>query len=225
MTLKESYQNAYERKNKAVKAQLKTKKATLTAEKKRIKEQGEETLRAAYSDYMRSAAAAEQQNRAEGRFGGAAENQKAGLGAAHSQKRDALKADTAADIAAVEDQITTAVAAAEKTIANNDSALQQKLDQLKIKEIEAAPKAAAKTEKGGSSSSSSSSSSKKGLSPSQVLSMMAKGIYDERFAQILGVSDKDVQYYVRYAKLKMQEVIVEGEKDTRLPGTYKPPLK
>ena len=231
MTLKESYQSAYARKNKAITAQYNTKKATLTAKKKRLQKQGEEKLRAAYGEYMRAAAAAGQVERADGRWGGAAENQKAGLKTAHRAKQENNRADTAADVAAVEEQISTATADKDKKLSDNAIALQQKLDNLEIKEAEAAKKAAEKATKSAKSSSNKSkgSASSGKVTRSQAISLMKMGIYDASFAKILGISDDEVRSYIKNVGKKSSNNDSSSKNktasDNRLPGTYKPPLK
>ena len=216
MTLKESYQSAYARKSQAIRAQYTTKKAVLTAKKKRLREQGAEQLRQAYGDHMRAVAAAEQQNRAAGRFAGAAENQKAGMKAEHREAQESRMADAAADIGKVEEQLVRLTANKDKKLEDNAIALQQKLEALERKESTA--KAGGKSVGGGGS---------KGLSRSQVISLIKMGIYDSSFAGILGISDDQVMDYVKNLTKKKKEP--EQEKKTssavRLDGTYKPPLK
>ena len=222
MTVKESYQSAYARKNQAISAQYKTKKAALTSKKKRIEEESGEKLRAAYGEYMRAAAVADQQNRSAGRFGGAAENQKAGLAAAHTGEREQLRSKESAEVAAVESQLKTAAADKDKKLSDNAAALQQKLDAIALKEESAAQKSgksvkSVKSVKSGSSGK---------VSKSQAITLMKMGIYDTSFAGLLGISDKDVREYVEAVKKgKKKTSTSESETDTRLPGTYKPPLE
>lgn len=212
MTLKESYQSAYAAKNKAIKAQYTAKKKTLSSKKASLQAQGEEELRKAYAAYMRSLGVAGQQNRADGRYGGAAENQKAGLSGDHKQAQKERADDTARKVAEVDAKIKTERAAMNKKVADNNTALKQKLDNLAIKE--------ATSSKGGGKSGA--------LTRSQVLSMLRMGIYDESFADILGISEAEVRDYLfRYDEKNKKD----GDKNTnldelgRLPGTYKPPLK
>lgn len=224
MTLKESYQNAYARKNQAVSARYKVKKAALTSKKKRLEEEGSEKLRAAYGEYMRSAATLDQQNRSAGRFGGAAENQKAGLTASHEGEREQIKAEVSADVAAVETQIKNAAADRDKKLSDNATALQRKLDSIALKEAAAAQKS------GKDSSSGSKDGSTGKVSKSQAITLMKMGIYDASFAGLLGISDKDVRDYVEAVKkgkkkTSVQETEDESTGSTRLPGTYKPPLE
>lgn len=214
MTVKQSYQNAYAKKNEAITKQYKSKKATLSAKKKRLEHQGEEKLRAAYIEMMRESAAAGQQNRAVGRFGGAAENQASGLKKQHAAERENISRATAEAVETVEQQLKNAAADKDKKISDNNAALQQKLDNLNIKEQKAAQK--------GSLGVSSKSASGK-VSKSQAISLMKMGIYDASFADILGISDEQVRAFIKgLGKEKTKE---EEKTDNRLPGTYKPPLR
>ena len=219
MTLKESYQSAYARKNQAIRAQFQTKKATLTAKKKQLSEQGDEALRQAYGEYMRSAASAAQLNRADGRFSGAADNQRAGLGSKHRAAQESRKAETAADVAKVDEQLDKMEANKDKKLADNQTALQQKLEALEIKEAASKSKASNKG-KGGTSSGK--------LTKSQVISLMKMGIYDASFAKILGISDDEVNDYIKSLGQKKKTTGKDDKttsSDNRLDGTYKPPLK
>ncbi len=240
MTLKESYQSAYDAKNKALKAQYNVKTKVLEEEKKSHRDKGAEQLRQAYATFLRSMASAEQTNRAAGRWGGAAQNQKAGAVMTHKQAQAEKRSQTADKMASVDQEITTQRAALDKQLSDNQTALQQKLDNLAIKEQQAAAKAKEKAEKeaakakekaekeAAKSSKSSSKSSSKATTKSQVLSMLRMGIYDASFAGILGVSDSEVRQYIKdYQKKKSSSTKKSSALDEngRLPGTYKPPLK
>ncbi len=222
MTLKQSYESAYAAKNKALAAQYKAKKKAPSDEKKELRRQGSDTLREAYAKFLRSAATTAQTLKVEGKQDGAAQNQAAGQREAHSAAQSKRRRESAAKVAALEGKIKTEKAALDKKVADNQTALQQKLDSLAIKERAAAEKAAAKTTK------STTKSTTKATTKSQVLSMLKMGIYDSSFAGILGVSDEEVQKYLKdYQSKKKKTTVADSALDPngKLPGTYKPPLK
>ncbi len=233
MTLKESYQNAYASKNKALKAQYKIKNDALSAEKKRVRNQGAEELRQAYAAFLRQITSAEQTLRAQGRTDGAAQNQKAGAVLSHQGAQQARRNETASNIAEIEQQIKTERAALDKKLADNQTALTQKLDNLAIKEQQAAEKAKQKAKEkaekeAAKSSKSSNKSSSKATTKSQVISMLRMGIYDESFAGILGISDSEVRQYIKDYQKKASKSTNKNsvlDENGKLPGTYKPPLK
>lgn len=217
-TLMEAYERSYAQKNKAIEQQLKIKKATLKQEQQRVVTAGENQMRQAYAEYMRAVALKDQQSRAGGRFGGAAENVKNGLGVTHRAAQEKRLSETKANVAELDEQILAAEASAQKSIAGNKAALQLKKDQAEIKAAQEAAKAAEKA-KSSSGKTSSSKSSSGGLTNSQVISLMKMGIYDASFAGILGISDDEVRTYIKNGGKSTTS------SDAKLPGTYKPPLR
>ena len=123
-------------------------------------------------------------------------------------------------MAAVESQLKTAAADKDKKLSDNAAALQQKLDAIALKEESAAQKSG-KSVKSGSSGK---------VSKSQAITLMKMGIYDTSFAGLLGISDKDVREYVEAVKKGKKKTAAQDTDNastgnTRLPGTYKPPLE
>ncbi len=161
-----------------------------------------------------------------GRFGGAAVNQTAGLLQTHKREQGERLQAARHKTADTEAQVSAAIAAGEKTVAENERALQLKKDQESVKQAAAAAKAAQKAAKAATKSSSkksSSSASSKSLSKTNVITLLKMGIYDESFAGILGVEDAQVRAYLNgeiasfYAE--------KNSTENKLPGTYKPPLR
>ena len=240
MTIIEAYERSYAEKNKAIKQNLATKRTALNQEKQRVKAAGEEEMRLAYAKYMQAAEMKAQQARADGRSGSTEQNAVAGLGTAHRSAQDSRLFETDQKLAEIDSDIAQAEASAKSSIADNERALQLKKDQQQIKEEEAAAKAAAKaaeaaaksasksSSKSSSGSSSKSSSSSSSLSKAQVLNLMRQGVYDERFAAILGIPDESVRIYIKNAGSGTKS-ITTSTTDTgnngRLPGTYKPAVK
>ena len=172
---------------------------------------------------MQKAAIKGQQARAAGRQGGAEQNAVGGVLAAHRTAQQSRVATMNRSLSAVDSDIALAEAQAQKSIADNQTALTFKKDQQKIKEQAAAAKAAEKAAKATKTTTKKSSSSYKSssLSKAQVLSLMRSGIYDEKFAGILGLSDQQVRDFIK----NNQKSTKEEKVVYRLPGTYKPPLK
>lgn len=223
MNIIEAYERSYAQKNKQIRKSLAAKRANLTDKKKRIRSEAEDSMRLAYGESMQKAAIKGQQARAAGRQGGAEQNAVGGVLAAHRTAQQSRVATMNRSLSAVDSDIALAEAQAQKSIADNQTALTFKKDQQKIKEQAAAAKAAEKAAKATKTTTKKSSSSYKSssLSKAQVLSLMRSGIYDEKFAGILGLSDQQVRDFIK----NNQKSTKEEEVVYRLPGTYKPPLK
>ena len=223
MNIIEAYERSYAQKNKQIRKSLAAKRANLTDKKKRIRSEAEDSMRLAYGESMQKAAIKGQQARAAGRQGGAEQNAVGGVLAAHRTAQQSRVATMNRSLSAVDSDIALAEAQAQKSIADNQTALTLKKDQQKIKEQAAAAKAAEKAAKATKTTTKKSSSSNKSssLSKAQVLSLMRSGIYDEKFAGILGLSDQQVRDFIK----NNQKSTKEEKVVYRLPGTYKPPLK
>ena len=224
MNIIEAYERSIAQKNKQIRKSLAAKRANLTDKKKRIRSEAEDSMRLAYGESMQKAAIKGQQARAAGRQGGAEQNAVGGVLAAHRTAQQSRVATMNRSLSAVDSDIALAEAQAQKSIADNQTALTFKKDQQKIKEQAAAAKAAekaAKATKTTTKKSSSSSYKSSSLSKAQVLSLMRSGIYDEKFAGILGLSDQQVRDFIK----NNQKSTKEEKVVYRLPGTYKPPLK
>ena len=223
MNIIEAYERSIAQKNKQIKQSLAAKRANLTDKKKRIRSEAEDSMRLAYGESMQKAAIKGQQARAAGRQGGAEQNAVGGVLAAHRTAQQSRVATMNRSLSAVDSDIALAEAQAQKSIADNQTALTFKKDQQKIKEQAAAAKAAEKAAKATKTTTKKSSSSYKSssLSKAQVLSLMRSGIYDEKFAGILGLSDQQVRDFIK----NNQKSTKEEKVVYRLPGTYKPPLK
>lgn len=223
MNIIEAYERSYAQKNKQIKQSQAAKRANLTDKKKRIRSEAEDSMRLAYGESMQKAAIKGQQARAAGRQGGAEQNAVGGVLAAHRTAQQSRVATMNRSLSAVDSDIALAEAQAQKSIADNQTALTFKKDQQKIKEQAAAAKAAEKAAKATKTTTKKSSSSYKSssLSKAQVLSLMRSGIYDEKFAGILGLSDQQVRDFIK----NNQKSTKEEKVVYRLPGTYKPPLK
>lgn len=223
MNIIEAYERSYAQKNKQIRKSLAAKRANLTDKKKRIRSEAEDSMRLAYGESMQKAAIKGQQARAAGRQGGAEQNAVGGVLAAHRTAQQSRVATMNRSLSAVDSDIALAEAQAQKSIADNQTALTFKKDQQKIKEQAAAAKAAEKAAKAAKTTTKKSSSSYKSssLSKAQVLSLMRSGIYDEKFAGILGLSDQQVRDFIK----NNQKSTKEEKVVYRLPGTYKPPLK
>ena len=223
MNIIEAYERSIAQKNKQIKQSLAAKRANLTDKKKRIRSEAEDSMRLAYGESMQKAAIKGQQARASGRQGGAEQNAVGGVLAAHRTAQQSRVATMNRSLSAVDSDIALAEAQAQKSIADNQTALTFKKDQQKIKEQAAAAKAAEKAAKATKTTTKKSSSSYKSssLSKAQVLSLMRSGIYDEKFAGILGLSDQQVRDFIK----NNQKSTKEEKVVYRLPGTYKPPLK
>lgn len=223
MNIIEAYERSYAQKNKQIRKSLAAKRANLTDKKKRIRSEAEDSMRLAYGESMQKAAIKGQQARAAGRQGGAEQNAVGGVLAAHRTAQQSRVATMNRSLSAVDSDIALAEAQAQKSIADNQTALTFKKDQQKIKEQAAAAKAAEKAAKATKTTTKKSSSSYKSssLSKAQVLSLMRSGIYDEKFAGILGLSDQQVRDFIK----NNQKSTKEEKVVYRLPGTYKPPLK
>ena len=223
MNIIEAYERSYAQKNKQIRKSLAAKRANLTDKKKRIRSEAEDSMRLAYGESMQKAAIKGQQARAAGRQGGAEQNAVGGVLAAHRTAQQSRVATMNRSLSAVDSDIALAEAQAQKSIADNQTALTFKKDQQKIKEQGAAAKAAEKAAKATKTTTKKSSSSNKSssLSKAQVLSLMRSGIYDEKFAGILGLSDQQVRDFIK----NNQKSTKEEKVVYRLPGTYKPPLK
>ena len=223
MNIIEAYERSIAQKNKQIRKSLAVKRANLTDKKKRIRSEAEDSMRLAYGESMQKAAIKGQQARAAGRQGGAEQNAVGGVLAAHRTAQQSRVATMNRSLSAVDSDIALAEAQAQKSIADNQTALTFKKDQQKIKEQAAAAKAAEKAAKATKTTTKKSSSSYKSssLSKAQVLSLMRSGIYDEKFAGILGLSDQQVRDFIK----NNQKSTKEEEVVYRLPGTYKPPLK
>lgn len=223
MNIIEAYERSIAQKNKQIRKSLAAKRANLTDKKKRIRSEAEDSMRLAYGESMQKAAIKGQQARAAGRQGGAEQNAVGGVLAAHRTAQQSRVATMNRSLSAVDSDIALAEAQAQKSIADNQTALTFKKDQQKIKEQAAAAKAAEKAAKATKTTTKKSSSSYKSssLSKAQVLSLMRSGIYDEKFAGILGLSDQQVRDFIK----NNQKSTKEEKVVYRLPGTYKPPLK
>lgn len=223
MNIIEAYERSIAQKNKQIRKSLAAKRANLTDKKKRIRSEAEDSMRLAYGESMQKAAIKGQQARAAGRQGGAEQNAVGGVLAAHRTAQQSRVATMNRSLSAVDSDIALAEAQAQKSIADNQTALTFKKDQQKIKEQAAAAKAAEKAAKATKTTTKKSSSSNKSssLSKAQVLSLMRSGIYDEKFAGILGLSDQQVRDFIK----NNQKSTKEEKVVYRLPGTYKPPLK
>ena len=223
MNIIEAYERSIAQKNKQIRKSLAAKRANLTDKKKRIRSEAEDSMRLAYGKSMQQAALKGQQARASGRQGGAEQNAVGGVLAAHRTAQQSRVATMNRSLSAVDSDIALAEAQAQKSIADNQTALTFKKDQQKIKEQAAAAKAAEKAAKATKTTTKKSSSSNKSssLSKAQVLSLMRSGIYDEKFAGILGLSDQQVRDFIK----NNQKSTKEEKVVYRLPGTYKPPLK
>lgn len=223
MNIIEAYERSIAQKNKQIRKSLAAKRANLTDKKKRIRSEAEDSMRLAYGESMQKAAIKGQQARAAGRQGGAEQNAVGGVLAAHRTAQQSRVATMNRSLSAVDSDIALAEAQAQKSIADNQTALTFKKDQQKIKEQAAVAKAAEKAAKATKTTTKKSSSSYKSssLSKAQVLSLMRSGIYDEKFAGILGLSDQQVRDFIK----NNQKSTKEEKVVYRLPGTYKPPLK
>ena len=223
MNIIEAYERSIAQKNKQIRKSLAAKRANLTDKKKRIRSEAEDSMRLAYGESMQKAAIKGQQARAAGRQGGAEQNAVGGVLAAHRTAQQSRVSTMNRSLSAVDSDIALAEAQAQKSIADNQTALTFKKDQQKIKEQAAAAKAAEKAAKATKTTTKKSSSSYKSssLSKAQVLSLMRSGIYDEKFAGILGLSDQQVRDFIK----NNQKSTKEEKVVYRLPGTYKPPLK
>ena len=223
MNIIEAYERSIAQKNKQIRKSLAAKRANLTDKKKRIRSEAEDSMRLAYGESMQKAAIKGQQARAAGRQGGAEQNAVGGVLAAHRTAQQSRVATMNRSLSAVDSDIALAEAQAQKSIADNQTALTFKKDQQKIKDEQAAAKAAEKAAKTAKTTTKKSSSSYKSssLSKAQVLSLMRSGIYDEKFAGILGLSDQQVRDFIK----NNQKSTKEEEVVYRLPGTYKPHLK
>ena len=223
MNIIEAYERSIAQKNKQIRKSLAAKRANLTDKKKRIRSEAEDSMRLAYGESMQKAAIKGQQARAAGRQGGAEQNAVGGVLAAHRTAQQSRVATMNRSLSAVDSDIALAEAQAQKSIADNQTALTFKKDQQKIKDEQAAAKAAEKAAKTAKTTTKKSSSSYKSssLSKAQVLSLMRSGIYDEKFAGILGLSDQQVRDFIK----NNQKSTKEEKVVYRLPGTYKPPLK
>ena len=223
MNIIEAYERSIAQKNKQIRKSLAAKRANLTDKKKRIRSEAEDSMRLAYGESMQKAAIKGQQARAAGRQGGAEQNAVGGVLAAHRTAQQSRVATMNRSLSAVDSDIALAEAQAQKSIADNQTALTFKKDQQKIKEQAAAAKAAEKAAKATKTTTKKSSSSYKSssLSKAQVLGLMRSGIYDEKFAGILGLSDQQVRDFIK----NNQKSTKEEKVVYRLPGTYKPPLK
>lgn len=241
-TLTESYKQAYAAKNAALADNLNAKVKTLEGAQKRLRLSAENDMRLAYAEYVRSAAASAQQSRLAGQSGGAAKNTLAGLGAAHRMDQAERQRSLREEIADIDEDIATATASAQKQIADNNTALAQKVTAQQLKELQAqqkaeaaakaaAEKAAAAAEKAALSAAN--------TAKTKVLSMMKMGLYDASFAGILGISDGEVRSYVNRVLSKSsssksssstsskdeQQEQEQESTGTRAWWTYKQPLR
>ena len=220
MTVIESYRQAYAAKNKALKDNLKVQVDALKAKQTQKKDALSEALRSAYVSYVQNQTMSAQQNKSEGRVGGAAENQARGLTSEHHRQQQTRRDETAADIAEIQSDIRRAKADLQKKIDDNDAALEQKVQAQILKEEQAAIKAAASAAKAAVTADT--------RTKNYTIKLMNMGIYRKEFASILGITDKEVRDYIKNKGKKKTDTIpkpdlekVNGYSST----TTKPPLR
>ncbi len=185
----ESYKQMYAAKNQAVKQGLKRTKKQVQNEQKALRDAAADTLRKAYALQMQNKALSDQQNRADGRFGGAAENQKKALAVSHETKRQEVLGERDQKVASLNAKLQKESDAAAAKIAENNAALQQKTAAQLLKEQKAAASAAQKASK--------SAASDLKATRTRVLQMMKMGLYDTWFADVLGIPDEQVLAYLQ----------------------------
>lgn len=196
-TLIESYRQSYAKRKKAYQKSADAKIAVYQAQKEEKKRKSDQSLRSAYLEAARDGATRDQRARAAGRSGGAVENE--GIAAAQNlqQQTEQTRRQNAAETAQLDAKIKQVRADEERS----EAALALALEKAEQNAAKSAAKSSGKSKKSSS-----------GLTNSQIISLMSKGIYQESFAKQLGVSDRQVRDYVAYKQLRSSKDKAAEEK-------------